>query len=145
MVTQPQGGACDPVSSVPGALSGFSCVQLCATLWTVTCQAPLSGGFSRQEYWSGLPQGTFGGRMKTVRDRFALQGACNAGDLGSIPGLGRFPGEGHGNPLQYSCLENPMDRGVCWDIVHRVTKSWTTRSEERRVGKECRSRWSPYH
>ena len=36
----------------------------------------------------------------------------NAGDLGSIPGLGRSPGEGHGNPLQYSCLENPMDRGA---------------------------------
>ena len=36
--------------------------------------------------------------------------ACSAGDLGSIPGLGRFPGEGNGNPLQYSCLENPMDR-----------------------------------
>ena len=38
--------------------------------------------------------------------------ACNAGDLGSIPGLGRFPGEGNGNPLQYSCLENPMDGGA---------------------------------
>ena len=37
---------------------------------------------------------------------------CNAGDLGSIPGLGRSPGEGNGNPLQYSCLENPMDRGA---------------------------------
>ena len=40
--------------------------------------------------------------------------ACNAGDLGSIPGLGRFPGEANGNPLQYSCLENPMDRGAWW-------------------------------
>ena len=39
------------------------------------------------------------------------ESACNAGDLGSIPGLGRSPGRGHGNPLQYSCLENPMDRG----------------------------------
>ena len=38
--------------------------------------------------------------------------ACNAGDLGSIPGLGRSPGEGNGNPLQYSCLENPMDGGA---------------------------------
>ena len=38
--------------------------------------------------------------------------ACNAGDPGSVPGLGRSPGEGNGNPLQYSCLENPMDRGV---------------------------------
>ena len=40
------------------------------------------------------------------------ESACSAGDLGLIPGLGRFPGEGNGNPLQYSCLENPMDRGA---------------------------------
>ena len=46
--------------------------------------------------------------------------ACNAGDLGLNPGLGRSPGEGNGNPLQYSCLENPMDRGASWATVHRV-------------------------
>ena len=51
--------------------------------------------------------------------------ACNDGDLGSIPGLGRSPGEGNGNPFQYSCLENPMDGGARWATVHRVTKSWT--------------------
>ena len=45
-------------------------------------------------------------------------------DMGSILGLGRFPGE-QGNPLQYFCLENPMDRGVWWATVHRVVKSWT--------------------
>ena len=44
--------------------------------------------------------------------------ACNVGDLGSIPGLGRSPGEGNGNPLQYSCLENPTDRGAWWATVH---------------------------
>ena len=49
--------------------------------------------------------------------------ACNAGDLGSIPGLGRSPGEGNGNPLQYSCLENPMDRGASWATVHGVAES----------------------
>ena len=49
--------------------------------------------------------------------------ACNAGDLGSIPGLGRSPGEGNGNPLQYSCLENPMDGGAWWATVHGVAKS----------------------
>ena len=49
--------------------------------------------------------------------------ACNAGDLGSIPGLGISPGEGNGNPLQYSCLENPMDGGAWWATVHGVTKS----------------------
>ena len=53
------------------------------------------------------------------------ESACNAGDLGSIPGLGRSPGGGHGNPLHYSCLENPMDRGAWWAIVHGVTKSQT--------------------
>ena len=46
-------------------------------------------------------------------------------NMGSIHGLGRSPGEGNGNPLQYSCLENPMDRGTWWAIVHRVTKSQT--------------------
>ena len=45
--------------------------------------------------------------------------------MGSIPRSGRSPGEGNGNPLQYSRLENPMDRGAWWAIVHRVTKSWT--------------------
>ena len=43
---------------------------------------------------------------------------CNIGDLGSIPGLGKSPGGGHGNPLQYSCLENPMGRGDWWTAVH---------------------------
>ena len=46
----------------------------------------------------------------------------NAGDLGLIPGLGRSPGEGNGNPFQYSCLENPMDGGAWWAIVHGVTR-----------------------
>ena len=46
------------------------------------------------------------------------ESACNAGDLGSIPGSGRCPGEGNGNPVQYSCLENPMDRGAWQAIVH---------------------------
>ena len=51
--------------------------------------------------------------------------ASNAGDLGSVPGLGRSPGGGHGNPLQYSCLENPMDGGAWWATVHGVAKSRT--------------------
>ena len=52
--------------------------------------------------------------------------ACNAGDLGSIPGLGSSPGEGNGYPLQYSCLENPKDGGAWWATVHRVPKSHFT-------------------
>ena len=57
---------------------------------------------------------------------------ANAGDNGdsgvlvSISGLGRSPGEGNGNPLQYSCLENPMDRGAWWAMVHGIAKSQTT-------------------
>ena len=55
--------------------------------------------------------------------------AYNAGDLGSIPGSGRSPGEGNGNPLQYSCLENPMDGVAWWATVHGVVKSWTRLSD----------------
>ena len=53
----------------------------------------------------------------------------NAGGLGSVPGSGRSPGEGNGNPLQYSCLENPKDRGAWQTTVHRVTKSQTQLSD----------------
>ena len=51
--------------------------------------------------------------------------ACDTGNPSSIPGLGRSPGEGNGHPLQYSCLENSMDRGTWQATVHRVTKSQT--------------------
>ena len=50
---------------------------------------------------------------------------CKAGDLGLILGSGRSPGEGNGNPPQYSCLENLVDRGAWWATVHGVAKSWT--------------------
>ena len=53
----------------------------------------------------------------------------NAGDLGSIPGLGRSPGEGNDNPLQYSCLKNPMDKEAWQAIIHWATKSWTQVSD----------------
>ena len=53
------------------------------------------------------------------------ESACNAGDLGLIPGLGRSPGEGNGNALQYACLENSMDRGAGQAAVHGITKSQT--------------------
>ena len=57
------------------------------------------------------------------------ESACNAGNLGSIPGLGRSPGEGNGNPLQYSCLENPKDRRAWQATVPGVEKSWTQLSD----------------
>ena len=63
---------------------------------------------------SGFPSGSDG-----------KESACNAGDLDSIPGSGRSPGEGHDSPLKYSCLENPMDRGAWKAMAHRVAKSLT--------------------
>ena len=57
------------------------------------------------------------------------ESAHSVGDLVLIPGSGRYPGEGHGNPLQYSCLENPMDGGKWWATAHRVAKSRTELSD----------------
>ena len=57
------------------------------------------------------------------------ESTCNVGDLGLIPGLGRSPGGGPGYPLQYSCLENPMDGGAWWATVHRDAKSQTRVSD----------------
>ena len=54
---------------------------------------------------------------------------ANEGVMGSIPGSGRYPGKGNGNPLQYFCLENSMDRGAWWATVHVVTQSWTQMSD----------------
>ena len=68
--------------------------------------------------WEGFPGGSDG-----------KESSCNEGDPGSIPGLGRFPGEGNGNPLQYSCLGNPMDRGAWRATVHGVAKSGTQLSD----------------
>ena len=72
-------------------------------------------GISGDEGFSGGSDG------KKKKKKFV----CNAGDLGSIPGSGRSPRERNGNPLQYSCLENLMDIGAWWAIVHGVTKSLT--------------------
>ena len=58
-------------------------------------------------------------------DSDGKESACNAGDLGLIPGLGRCSGEENGNPLQYSCQENSMDKGTWRAIVHGVAKTWT--------------------
>ena len=115
-------------------------------------------GFSRQEHWSGLacpppgklpnpeiePKSLMSPALQVGSSPLShLEDCCpnfpcgsdgkasvyNAGDLGSIPGLGRSPGEGNGNPLKFYCLENPMDRGAWWATVHGVTKSWTRLSD----------------
>jgi len=62
------------------------------------------------------------------------ESACDTGDWGSIPESGRSPGGGNGNPLQYSCLENPMDRGAWWAVVHRIAKS---RTRLKRLGEQA--------
>ena len=64
-------------------------------------------------------------RMRFPGGSNAKESACNTGDSGLISGSGRSPGEGNGNPLQYSCLENLMDRGASWALVHGVAKDWT--------------------
>jgi len=56
---------------------------------------------------------------------YGKESTCSVEDLGLIPGVGRSPGGGHGSPLQYSCLENPMDRGAWWTTVHKVAKNQT--------------------
>ena len=74
-------------------------------------------GGSHEDYLGsarGLPR-WFGGK----------ESACRAVDMGSIPGSARSLGEGNGNPLQYSCLEEPTDRGAWWATDHGVAKSWT--------------------
>ena len=65
-------------------------------------------------------------RIDSPGDLDGKESACNAGDLGSIPGSGRSPREGNGNPLQYTCLENPIDRGAWQSIVHGVRKESDT-------------------
>ena len=92
-----------------------------------TCPALEMQSFVKKLYWgvvdlqccNSFPGGPVG-----------EESACNVGDLGSIPGLGRSPGAGHGNPLQYSCPENPMDRGVWRAAVHGVVKSRTRLSKQ---------------
>ena len=115
-------------------MKSLSRVQLLATPWTAAYQAPPSMGFSRQEYWSGVPlPSPFLIPDSIISHLYTSQVAlgvmnppANRGDVrdaGLIPGSERSPGEGHGNPPQYSCLENPMDRRAWQSTLHRVTKS----------------------
>ena len=67
----------------------------------------------------------FGASLQTLVVKNPPANAGDVRDTGSIPGLGRSPGGGHGNPLQYFCLENPMERGAWWATVRGVAKSWT--------------------
>ena len=89
-----------------------------------TEKAVVSEGKERMDYSSRMLRWEVAGDMGPSSSG-GKESACNAGDPGLIPGSGRSPGEGNGNPLQYSCLENSMDEGAWWATVHGVTKSWT--------------------
>ena len=89
------------------------------------CQSDLVG-----MGWAGCWGKAFiGGIWGFPDDSVGQESTCDvrrdAGDSGSIPGLGRSPGQGNGNPFYYSCLKNPMDRGAWWATVEKVAKSWT--------------------
>ena len=90
-------------------------VQLFMTPWTAAHQAPPSLRFSRQEYWSGVPSPS---PRNTVLHTLNILRSSNDRE-----------GEGNGTPLQYSCLENPMDGGAWWAAVHGVAKSRTLLSD----------------
>ena len=101
-----------------------SCPTLCDTMDCKACQAFLPMEFSRQAYYSVLPFPSPGDLPDSgielgspalqvfPNSSVSKESACNAGDLGSVPELGRSSGEGNGNPLQHSCLEDPMDKGA---------------------------------
>ena len=109
-----------------GFISRFSVLFHCS-MGMLSCQYPtvLTSIASEYSVKSGLPSNS-GGK----------ESVCNVGDLGLIPGSGRSPQEGNGNPLQCSCLENSMDRGVWWTIVLGVTKSQTRLSNTHSVKSE---------
>ena len=101
-----------------------------ATLWTVARQAPPSMGFSRQEYWSGLPRPPAGDLLKPLMELESPAGRFfTQWDTWEAPAICThiyiYMGEGNGNPFQYSCLENSVDRGAWWAAVHGVAQGRT--------------------
>ena len=95
----------------------FLVIPLLWTLWSYSSYHFPVGPvqlFSYQSHWKA-----------SMVAQWVKESACNAGDLGSIPGLGRSPREGNGNPLQCSCLENPLGKDAWQAAVHRVTQRWT--------------------
>ena len=97
----------------------------------VSCQAEAERGIPSGGH--SLGKGFPGGSVV----KYPPANAGDAGDSGLMPGSGRSPGEGNGNPLQYSCLGNPMNRGAWWATVHGVTKSHTEHAHTWKCGGTC--------
>ena len=98
-------------------------IWLNSQMWKYRCSG-LTTGLKDPWIWVHL-----GGTRGFPGSSEGAESACNAGDLGLVPESGRSSGEGNSNLLQYSCLENPMDRGAWWATVHGVVKSWTRLSD----------------
>ena len=101
------------LSGSPLGLSVFFTSQMCPSLWLTALKCVFSNEDSYKDLW-GFSGGSDG-----------KESACNAEDPGLIAGLGRSPGVGNGNPHQYSCLENTMNREAQWAKIHGATKSQT--------------------
>ena len=117
----------DPTRSHPASIWG---VSLCSPTCACFCLSELFEIVSSfEESWSSILhnvlQSAFEGFLVGTVVKNLPASARDIRDVGSTPGLGRSPGGGHGNPLQYSCLENPMDRGAWQATVHTVAKSGT--------------------
>ena len=119
LVAQSCPTVCYPIDCSPPGSSVHGILQARILEWVTM---PSSRGSSLPIATEWTPVSCIAGRLFTI---WATRKGCNAGVVGSVHGLGRSPGGGHGNPLQYSCLENPMDRGACCATVCRVTKSQT--------------------
>ena len=103
----------------------------------ITIDFPLRTVFAASQRFWIFPGGSDG--------KASAYNAYHVGDLGSIPGSGRSPGEGNGNSFQYSCLENPMDGGTWWATVHGVAKSLTRLSDFTHSLKGFRSLYFCFH
>ena len=128
--------------SVDGCLGYQGGISLGGAQWKelpmlmTSCRETKSPGIKRNQWHNAVAGSPLGERPRwtwgrvSAKDGFpgaldSKESACNTGDPGLMPGSGRSPGEGNGYPLQYSCLENPMDRGAWWATVHGVAKSQT--------------------
>ena len=126
----------------PGAQS-LSCVWLFVTPMACSHQASLSMEFSKQEYWSRLPLPSPLPRGHSGKKKNLPANGGDARDGGLILVLGRSPGVGNGNPLQYYCWDNSMDRGTWRATVHGITKNWIHACTHTIALRTHKEKWNP--